>query len=74
MADNLAKYTEKARILAFVHIMVGFLLVCFGIADRIVGTWTGVIGMGIWTGIWVSRICSSSNVDFCFCTQGRENM
>ena len=65
MADNSVKATNSARILAIVHFIVGFLLVCFGVADYVVGTWTGIIGMGIWTGIWVSRISNSSNADFC---------
>lgn len=45
-----------ARILALVHIIVGFLLICFGIADRAVEYfWTGYGGYGIWMGIWVSK-------------------
>jgi len=74
MADNSTKTLIKARVLAVCHIIVGILLVCLGIADRIGGSFTGVIYMGIWTGIWVSRIGSSSNVDFYFCIQGRENV
>lgn len=65
MADNLTKTITKARALAVCHVIVGFLLVCFGVADYVAGTWTGIIGMGIWTGIWVSRISNSSNADFC---------
>ena len=65
MADNAATATNSARILAIVHVIVGFLLVSFGVADCVAGTWTGNIGMGIWTGTWVSRIGSSSNAEFC---------
>ena len=44
-----------ARSLAIVHIIIGLLLVCFGIADRVVDYgWTGRYGFGIWIGLWVS--------------------
>ena len=52
-----------ARILAIVHIIVGFLLICFGIADRAVEYfWTGYGCYGIWIGVWVScaRVCFSA--------------
>ena len=55
MADNSAKAASMARILAIVHIIVGALLICFGIADLLVpGFWTGYVGFGIWIGVWVS--------------------
>jgi len=56
--------TTSARTLAIVHVVVGAFLVCFGVADYVAGTWTGIIGMGIWTGIWVSGIENLSNNDF----------
>ena len=55
MADTSAKATQVARILAIVHIIVGLLLLCFGIADLLVGYfWTGYGCFGIWIGVWVS--------------------
>lgn len=69
MADNLATAIKNARILAIVHVIVGILLVCLGIIDRLMEiSIGGYICMGIWTGIWVSRIVSlfdSSNADIC---------
>ena len=35
MADSV-KLANMVRLLAIVHIIVGFLLICFGIADRLV--------------------------------------
>ena len=65
MADNSVKAANMARILAIVHIVVGFLLICFGIADRAVEYfWTGYGCFGIWTGIWVSYACGLSNIYF----------
>ena len=64
MADYSAKATNSARTLAIAHVIVGFLLVIFGRGDYVAETWTGVIGMGIWTGVWVSRISNLSNTDF----------
>ena len=56
MADGAVKAANMARVLAIVHIIVGFLLFCFGIADRVVELfWTGYGYFGIWIGIWVSR-------------------
>ena len=56
MADGAVKAANMARVLAIVHIIVGFLLFCFGIADAVVGYfWTGHGYFGIWTGVWVSR-------------------
>ena len=58
MADTSAKAAQMARILAIVHIIVGFLLICFGIAERLVDYFfTGDIGFGIWIGFWVSCAC-----------------
>ena len=55
MADSSAKAANMARILAIVHIIVGFLLFCFGIADLVVDYfYTGFVGFGIWIGVWVS--------------------
>ena len=67
MADNVEKATNRARHLAIVHIIVGSLLFCLGIAHRVVGDlWTGHICFGIWVGTWVSRIGGlSTNVIFC---------
>ena len=59
MADNAGKVANMARILAIVHIIVGFLLICFGIADRAVEYfWTGYGCYGIWIGVWVSNACT----------------
>ena len=55
MAENSAKVAKMARILAIAHITVGFLLICFGIADSAVEYfYTGYVGYGIWIGVWVS--------------------
>ncbi|KAL9961758.1 hypothetical protein ACROYT_G030772 [Oculina patagonica] len=54
MADDSPKAANMARVLSIVHIIVGFLLVCFGIADAAVGYfWTGYVGFGIWIGVWM---------------------
>jgi len=62
MVQNMAKVAKMARNLAIAHIIVGFLLICFGIGDRLVEfhnrcRWTGEAYFGIWIGIWVSIIC-----------------
>ena len=58
MAENSAKVANMAMILAIVHIIVGFLLVCFGIADLVVQYfYTGYGCYGIWIGVWVSCAC-----------------
>ena len=57
MADSV-KLADMARHLAIVHIIVGFSLICFGIADRVVEyslSWTGIFYFGVWIGIWVSQ-------------------
>lgn len=65
MAESSAKVAKMARILAFVHIIVGFLLICFGIADRLVEYfWTGYGCFRVWIGIWVSFVCALSNIYF----------
>ena len=69
MADNIAKVT-KLRNLAIVHLIVGFLLFCFGIAEQVVvDYWTKVAYFGIWNGILVSRTGRLSSVT-ARCTQG----
>jgi len=72
MADNLAKVT-KLRNLAIAHLIVDFLLFCFGIAEQVVvDFWTSVAYFGIWAGILVSRIGRLSSVTCC--TQGIVNV
>jgi len=54
-----AKTLKIARLAALAHIVVGVLLLIFGIADRIEGYfWTGKECFGIWCGIWVIRLVS----------------
>ena len=48
-----------ARVLAIFHIVVGALLIIFGIADGVTSFdadafWTGQIFFGVWIGTWVS--------------------
>jgi len=63
MADNTENVVKMARFLAIAHIIVGFLLISFGIADGVTSIsyhstiydfWTGYIFFGIWIGVWVS--------------------
>ena len=57
MADYSTNVATMARLLAIAHIVVGTLLICFGIADRLVqyyDAWTGYGFFGVWIGIWVS--------------------
>ena len=62
MEDNSAKVAKMTRILAIAHLIVGLLLICLGIADRVVEftdfsySSTGNVYFGIWTGAWVSII------------------
>ena len=61
MAEPSAKIAKMARNLAMAHIVIGFLLICFGIGDRLVEfhkfcSWTGRAYFGIWIGIWVSTL------------------
>ncbi|XP_068706835.1 uncharacterized protein [Montipora foliosa] len=60
MADNGRKAVAMARFLAIAHIIVGSLLIIFGIADgvtsinrRSYGFWTGHVFFGVWIGAWV---------------------
>ena len=62
MADNAGRVATMAGILSIMHIIVGSLLICFGIADSAVGFYdTGHIGYGIWIGVWVSCACAHLN-------------
>ncbi len=62
MADDSPKAANMARVLSIVHIIVGILLFCFGIADANVEYfWTGYVGFGIWIGVWVSFACNLPN-------------
>ena len=55
MADGEEKDIKMARFLAFVHIIVGFLLIGLGITDRVLEYYvTGHEYYGIWIGGWVS--------------------
>ncbi|KAL9961015.1 hypothetical protein ACROYT_G029894 [Oculina patagonica] len=53
MAPDSAKVVNKARELAITHILVGLLLVIFGIADRFTDSWKGDKYFGIWIGVWM---------------------
>ena len=56
MAENSVKAAKMARFLAITQILTGFLLLCFGIADRLVPeVITGYGYFGVWIGIWVSN-------------------
>ena len=62
MADISENVVKMARFLAIAHIIVGFLLIIFGIADGVTSFlysnfWTGHIFFGIWIGVWVSCLC-----------------
>lgn len=49
-----ARNLKISRILAFVHIITGFLLLVLGIVDRVHGFfWSGEGCFGIWCGIWM---------------------
>lgn len=62
MAYNSEKVVHMTWILAIVHIIVGFILFCFGIADLAVDFfWTGYGCFGIWSGLWVSFPCDLSS-------------
>ena len=48
------KDLKSARLSAIGHIVVGILLMVFGIVDRVEGYfWTGEGCFGIWCGVWV---------------------
>ena len=55
MADNTEAAVKMARLLAIAHIVVGFLLLCFGIADAAL-MWPSLYPAisTICFGIWVS--------------------
>ena len=59
MANNLQTVVKMARGLAIAHIVVGALLICFGIADYLtqvgVSFFAGYIFFGVWIGVWVSH-------------------
>ena len=62
MVENSENVVKMARFLAIAHIIVGFLLISFGIANAITTNsfrfyffWTGYIFFGIWIGVWVSQ-------------------
>ena len=62
MADNAGRVAPMARILSILHIIVGSLLICFGIADfAVASSDTGYTGYGIWIGVWVSCACAYFN-------------
>ena len=57
MADYTAQAASVGRFLAITQLIVGFVLVCFGIADYVIEyLWTGYGCFGIWIGIWVSFV------------------
>ena len=65
MADNAANVTD-ARKLAITQLIVGSLLLCFGIGEQALKELgTRATYFGIWAGILVSRSCKLSNVIFC---------
>ena len=75
MADNTENVVKMARFLAIVHIIVGFLLINFGIADAVTsfkfhsyGFWAGYIFFGIWIGVWVSCLYGLIPEYSTFCT------
>lgn len=48
------KDLKSARLIAIGHIVVGILLIVFGIVDRVEGYfWTGEGCFGIWCGVWM---------------------
>lgn len=54
MADYSSQATTVGRFLAIAHLFLGFILVCFGIADYATTYFfTGYICLGIWIGIWM---------------------
>ena len=58
IAETSAKVAKMARNLAIAHIVIGFLLIFFGIGDRLVEfhkfcSWTGGAYFGIWIGMLV---------------------
>ena len=60
MADNSRIVVTMARCLAIGHIIIGFMLLCFGIADGATTDlydyyefWVGSVYFGVWIGLWV---------------------
>ena len=56
---------SRVRVLAITHILVGALLVAFGIADAATPTYDRYFGANAWyfviaTGLWVSVHCRNS--------------
>ena len=56
-----SRTVSLVRSLAIFHIVVGALLIIFGIADGVTSLatrgytfWTGVVFFGVWIGTWVS--------------------
>ena len=46
---------KETRILGILQIVIGCLSVLFGILSvAILSYWSGYVGFGIWTGLWVS--------------------
>ena len=57
------KDLKSARLIAIGHIVVGILLMVFGVVDRVEGYfWTGEGCFGIWCGVWV-RKCNTIRSD-----------
>ena len=62
------KVVSMVRVLAIVHIVVGALLIIFGIADGVTSVFsygdgnffTGQIFFGVWIGTWISVHCRNS--------------
>ena len=55
----MAEVAKMGRLLAVAHIIIGFLLICFGISDCIyhqenIPDGAGSYYFGIWIGAWVS--------------------
>ena len=45
------------RVLAFLQCLIGFLLLAFGIVERvIVELWSSQVVIPIWVGVWVSDV------------------
>lgn len=54
MAECSRIVVAMALCLAIGHIVIGFLLICFGIADGVTtDDYTGHIYFGVWIGLWV---------------------
>ena len=69
MADHSITVARMARLLSIAHIIVGVLLLGFGIADGVMTTsyhysdfWSGHVYFGVWIGIWVSSYFTAIHV------------